>query len=114
MTVKGAGDVRGISRTEWERQITREDFQVLFPMVEQGVVSKQRWYVDVGTHTFEIDVFDGRNRGLIIAEIELSDPDEEFTKPDWLGKEVTGIERYYNSKLAKHPFEDWPKDQQIP
>jgi len=63
--------------------------------------------VTVGSHHFEVDVFDGDNQGLIVAEIELSDPEQVFEKPAWLGAEVTGDQKYYNASLSQHPYKDW-------
>ena len=63
--------------------------------------------MDFGGHTFEVDEFHGDNEGLVFAELELKSPDEPFARPDWLGKEVTGDVRYYNSYLSEHPYRSW-------
>ena len=97
----------GTSRFEWEKQITLSEAQQLLLLCEKGVIEKTRYLVNFGIHLFEVDVFYGDNDGLIMAEIELSDEDEAFEKPDWLGKEVTKDERYYNAYLSRHPFTDW-------
>ena len=69
-----------------------------------GVIDKTRYLVPYGGHTYEVDVFHGANEGLVLAEIELADEQEMFEKPSWLGEEVTGDVRYYNSMLSLHPF----------
>ena len=71
------------------------------------MIDKTRYLVKAGPHTFEVDEFHGDNRGLIVAEIELANENEEFQKPPWLGDEVTGDTRYYNSMLMKNPFTRW-------
>jgi adenylate cyclase len=71
------------------------------------VIEKVRHFVTVGRHVWEIDEFEGDNAGLIVAEIELGHPDEEFDKHDWIGEEVTHDVRYYNTSLARLPFKDW-------
>ena len=68
---------------------------------------KHRYEIQVGKHVYEVDVFHGENEGLIIAEIELSSEQEVFEKPNWLGKEVTGDNRYYNSYISQKPFATW-------
>ena len=72
-----------------------------------GKIDKTRYLVDAGKHTFEVDEFYGENQGLIVAEVELSAEDESFEKPEWLGEEVTGDARYYNSMLMKNPYSKW-------
>ncbi len=107
LTVKGAGDESGMSRFEWEKEISADDARSLLAICEPGVIDKTRHLVNVGNHTYEVDEFHGDNEGLTVAEIELSDEAEAFERPSWLGKEVTGDARYYNSALAKHPYKDW-------
>ena len=70
-------------------------------------INKTRYLIKKGKHTFEVDIFEGENKGLIVAEIELSDANESFEKPTWLAEEVTGIEKYYNAYLSKKPFTKW-------
>ena len=72
------------------------------------LVEKTRYIVPVGMHRWEVDLFHGLNEGLVVAEIELSDPAEAFILPTWAGREVTGEARYYNAQLAHHPFCSWP------
>ena len=76
-------------------------------MCEKGIISKTRYEVTVGNHVYEIDVFEGENEGLIVAEVELTHEDEVFEKPSWLGIEVTGAPEYYNSNLSKNPYKNW-------
>jgi adenylate cyclase len=76
-------------------------------LCEKDVIHKMRYEIKVGKHTFEVDDFSGENEGLIIAEIELTSEKEPFTKPAWLGKEVTNDIRYYNAYLSQHPFQSW-------
>ena len=107
LTIKGAGDESGMSRFEWEKEISADDAKALLAICDPGVIDKTRHLVKVGGHTYEVDEFHGDNEGLTVAEIELSDEAEAFERPSWLGKEVTGDARYYNSALAKHPYKDW-------
>jgi len=107
VTVKGIGNESGASRFEWEKEISVQDAIDLLKISEPGVINKIRFNVKSGNHTFEVDEFYGENKGLIIAEVELDAEDEEFIKPKWLGEEVTGQVRYYNSMLMKNPYKDW-------
>ena len=107
ITVKGIGNDAGTSRYEWEKEISIEDATNLLKICEPGVIDKTRFQVKDGKHIFEIDEFYGENEGLTIAEVELTDENEVFNKPDWLGEEVTGEVKYYNAMLMKHPFTKW-------
>lgn len=107
LTIKGVSDKKGISRFEWEKSISNTDAEQLYPLCEKEIIEKHRYLVKSNHHTFEIDVFLGNNQGLIIAEIELSSEDEIFIKPKWLGKEVTGENRYYNTNLSILPYKKW-------
>ncbi len=107
ITVKGVGNDSGVSRFEWEKEIDIQDARELLKICEPGIIEKTRFHVKSGEHTFEIDEFHGDNNGLIVAEIELSFEDENFEKPEWLGKEVTGDVKYYNSMIVKKPFKEW-------
>ncbi len=109
LTVKGLSDDGGLSRFEWETNITKAEAEALLKLCEKGVIDKIRYDVPVGHHTFEVDEFFGDNAGLIIAEIELNDVNEVFQKPNWIGEEVTGNIKYYNSQLSKQPFNTWNK-----
>lgn len=107
MTVKGISSQSGVSRFEWEREIPVNEARELINICEPGVIDKTRYLIDVGSHTFEVDEFYGENEGLVMAEIELSSEDEEFIRPSWLGEEVTGDIRYYNSVLMTNPYKRW-------
>ncbi|MEM5565792.1 CYTH domain-containing protein [Psychroserpens sp. AS72] len=107
LTVKGKSTQDGLSRFEWEKEISKPDAEALLKLCEKGVIDKIRYEVKMGEHVFEVDVFHEENEGLIIAEVELNNEEEAFEKPAWLGKEVTGDKRYYNSQLSQHPFKNW-------
>ncbi|MGB5462316.1 MAG: CYTH domain-containing protein [Aureibaculum sp.] len=107
ITVKGIGNASGASRFEWEKEISVQDAEDLLKISEPGVIDKTRFNVRSGGHTFEVDEFYGENDGLIVAEVELDSEDEDFKKPNWLGEEVTGQVKYYNSMLMKNPFKNW-------
>jgi adenylate cyclase len=107
ITVKGIGNKSGLSRYEWEQPIELIDARDLLKICEPEIIEKTRCIVKVGEHEFEIDEFHGANNGLIVAEIELGFEGEKFTKPAWLGKEVTGDVKYYNLMLSKTPYSQW-------
>ena len=107
LTIKGASDTSGISRYEWEKEIPLAEAGELMKLCEPGIIDKTRYLVRCGNHVFEIDEFYGENEGLTVAEVELSSEDEPFVKPAFIGREVTGDVRYYNSQLMKHPFTTW-------
>lgn len=107
ITVKGIGSDSGASRFEWEKEIPLDEVKELLRICEPGVIDKTRYLVDCGSHTFEVDEFHGDNEGLVVAEVELGDENEEFCRPEWLGKEVTGDKKYYNSMLMKNPYKNW-------
>ncbi len=101
LTIKGPSENGGLSRYEFEREIPLEDGRQMMQLCEPGIIDKTRWLVKSGNHTFEVDEFHGSNEGLVVAEVELAYEDEPFKKPHFIGKEVTGDRRYYNSQLAK-------------
>ncbi len=105
LTLKGRTE--GITRSEYEYEIPMQDAEELLLRCQKNVVEKTRYFIPAGDYTWEVDVFAGANKGLTIAEIELSDEDEVFERPDWLGAEVSADGRYYNSRLAAHPFSEW-------
>ena len=107
LTVKGMGNESGTSRFEWEKEISVEDARNLLKLCEPGIIDKIRYLVPFGKHTFEVDEFFGENEGLLLAELELHSEDEPYEKPDWLGEEVTGNEKFYNVMLMKNPFTSW-------
>ncbi len=104
LTIKGKGNDAGTTRIEWEKEISLQEAKQLLRLCEKGSIEKIRYEVPYGSHLFEVDEFYGNNEGLIIAEIELSDENERFEKPDWLGKEVTGDKKYYNAYLSNNPY----------
>lgn len=107
ITVKGEASKSGASRFEWEKSILVEEAQNLIAMCLDGVINKIRHYVQYGNHLFEVDEFLDDNHGLIVAEVELANENEVFKYPEWLGKEVTGKKKYYNSQLSQNPFRRW-------
>ena len=108
ITIKGIGNKSGASRYEWEKEISVEDAKDLMAICEPGVIDKTRYIVKAdGDLVFEVDEFYGENEGLTVAEIELPSEETEFTKPEWLGEEVTGQVKYYNSMLMKNPYKNW-------
>ena len=111
LTIKGPSRNGGLSRFEWEREIDIKDAMELMQLCEGALIDKCRDLVEYEGHTFEVDEFYGDNEGLIIAEVELQSEDEEFARPAWLGMEVTGVKRYYNSHLRSYPYKDWSKTE---
>lgn len=107
ITVKGISSADGLKRFEWEKEIAVEEAEALLLLCEDFIIDKTRYIVLNGDAVFEVDVFEGLNTGLVIAEIELQTTDEHFEKPDWLGDELTGDKRFYNSYLSNHPFANW-------
>lgn len=112
ITVKGGSSEDGTSRFEWEHEIPYEDAAAMLKLCEPGTIEKSRYLVPSGRHTFEVDVFHGNNEGLTVAEIELKCPNEKFERPWWLGEEVTGDPRYYNSALSRNPYKNWKPQNQ--
>ena len=107
VTIKSALVEGKIKRHEWEYEIPMEDAEEMLQLCEDGLIEKKRYLVKVGKHTFEVDEFFGKNQGLLLAEVELESEDEPYEVPEWLGPEVTGNVRYYNSYLSIHPYEEW-------
>ena len=107
LTVKGGSTADGLSRIEWEREIPAADAELLLRLCEPGVIDKTRHLVPLGAHVVEVDVFHGDNAGLVLAEIELRSETDAVALPPWLGREVTGDERYYNAYLSRHPYRTW-------
>ena len=107
LTIKGPADEAGLGRYEWEKEIPLQEAQELMKLCEPGMIDKTRYLVQSGNHVFEVDEFYGDNQGLVLAEVELVSEDETFEKPSWLGEEVTGDVRYYNSVLLRNPYKNW-------
>jgi CYTH domain-containing protein len=101
VTIKSNIPADSFSRMEWEFEIPPGDAEEMMKICIPGKIDKTRYYVPIGKHTYEVDVFHDKNEGLVIAEIELSSESEAFEKPEWLGEEVTGNPAYYNSNLIK-------------
>lgn len=106
LTIKGKNT--GAVRAEFEYEIPVEDAsKMLENLALRPLIEKTRTVIDYRGHTWEVDEFTGENAGLVVAEIELTQENEIFDKPDWIGEEVTGDARYYNSSLITHPFSKW-------
>jgi adenylate cyclase len=106
LNIKAA--VIGSARAEYDYLIPANDAREILQTLCVGKLEKTRHYIDQGELTWEIDEFVGANAGLVIAEIELTSVDQDFARPDWLGREVTDERRYYNHHLALHPYDSWP------
>ena len=111
LTIKGPSDRVGLARFEWEKEIPLQEAEALMTICEPGIIEKTRWLVPSadGRHTWEVDVFEGDNEGLIMAEIELESEDDTFEKPHFIGQEVTGDRRFYNSHMRRFPYKFWGK-----
>ena len=109
LTIKGPSTNGGLSRYEFEKEISLDEAEHLMQLCEPGLIDKTRYLVKSGTHTFEVDEFHGENDGLVMAEVELGSEDEPYEKPDFIGKEVTGDKRYYNSHLRANPYSLWKR-----
>ena len=107
LTIKGPSNQAGLARYEFETEVSLEDGRQLMALCRPGRIDKTRWLIKNGKHTIEVDEFHGDKDGLVMAEIELGSEDEEYEKPDFLGKEVTGDRRYYNSHLMRFPYCLW-------
>lgn len=107
LTIKGPSDDEGLSRYEFETEVPIDDAREMMKLCMPGSVRKTRWLVKAGSHVVEVDEFFGDNQGLVLAEIELNSENETFERPDFLGQEVTGVARYYNKYLIKHPYKSW-------
>jgi adenylate cyclase len=108
ITVKGISNQTGASRFEWEKEITLKEAEELLAICEPSIIEKIRYIIPTNDNLFfEVDEFVSENAGLLIAEIELPNEHFIFEKPKWLGKEVTGELKYYNSVLSKNPYSNW-------
>jgi len=107
ITIKGPSTDNLLTRYEFEHEIPLVDAEQLMQLCEPGIIDKTRWLVKSGDHTFEVDEFHGENDGLIVAEVELRDATDVVEIPHFIGKEVTGDRRYYNSQLRQRPFKTW-------
>ena len=109
LTIKGISNEAGTSRFEWEQEIEVSEAEALLKICEETIIEKTRYEIPVGAHMFEVDEFQGENEGLVIAEIELENENDPFERPIWLGEEVTGQLKYYNSLLSKKSYTSWKK-----
>ena len=107
LTIKSAPNEKGWSRYEFEQPLTLNDANELLKLCLPGVIDKVRHWIPAGNHLWEVDVFQGENEGLVVAEIELSSEDEIFELPTWVDEEVTGDAKYYNACLSQKPFSQW-------
>ena len=107
LTIKSHSDRAGLSRYEFEKEITLDEADNLLRLCRGGFIDKCRWLVKSGDHTFEVDEFFGDNEGLVMAEVELGSEDEAYVKPEFIGLEVTGDKRFYNSHMLANPFCKW-------
>ena len=107
LTIKSHSDCKGLSRYEFEKEITMDEAQHLLQLCQGGVIDKRRYLVKSGNHIFEVDEFYGDNEGLVMAEVELESETEAYEKPDFIDREVTGDKRFYNSHLLTNPFCKW-------
>ena len=107
LTIKGGTSKNGLCRLEWEKELPLEEADELMALCLPNKIEKTRCKVNYKGRIFEVDIFNGINEGLKIAEIELDSEADIFEKPKWLGEEVTGIKKYYNSQLCQNPFTKW-------
>lgn len=109
LTIKGPSGEGGLGRYEWEKEIPLTEAEELMKICEPGMIDKTRYLVQSGKHVFEVDEFYGENTGLVMAEVELASEEETYECPDFIGEEVTGDVRFYNSFLMKNPYSRWKK-----
>lgn len=107
LTIKGKSYDGGMTRYEFEKEITLDEARNLLKLCKGGTIDKHRYLVKAGNHTFEVDEFHGSNDGLVMAEVELGSETEAFEKPDFIGPEVTGDKHFYNSHMLKNPYSAW-------
>ena len=111
LTIKGPSRDGGLSRYEWEQEINPREALELMQLAEGAIIEKIRHIVEFEGHTFEVDEFLGDNLGLVIAEVELGSCDEQVTLPEWIGRELTGEKRFYNSHLRARPYCEWSDEE---
>ncbi|ODS29707.1 MAG: hypothetical protein SCARUB_05191, partial [Candidatus Scalindua rubra] len=107
LTIKGIGDVSGMSRYEFETEIPMPDAEHLLSLCDQPLIEKTRYRYDFEGFTWEIDEFHALNEGLVVAEVELDSEEQQFNKPDFIGEEITGELKYYSMMLVKKPYTTW-------
>ena len=111
LNVKAA--VVGAARAEYEYEVPAAEAEEILATLCSGLILKTRHYVERDGLTWEIDVFEGDNAGLVVAEVELDAVDQEFPRPSWLGRELTAEQRYYNHALAKRPYSQWSEAERL-
>lgn len=107
LTIKSRSTNGGMTRYEFEKEISLDEARHLFALCTGGLIDKHRYLVKSGQHTFEVDEFHAENDGLVMAEVELQSEDEPYEKPEFIGMEVTGDRRFYNSHMLANPFSAW-------
>ena len=107
LTIKGRSNTTGTTRFEWEKKIPVAEAKLLLELCEKDILEKIRYCVSIGPLIIEVDESRGSNQGLVIAEIEIENEDDKIEVPSWIGLEVTGDIKYYNSQLSKYPFNEW-------
>ncbi|MFW5490162.1 MAG: CYTH domain-containing protein [Desulfovibrio sp.] len=106
LTIKGI--TTGATRVEYEYEIPFDECTAMLDdLAEKPLIEKSRYKIEFGGFIWEVDEFFGDNKGLVVAEIELPSEDQQFEKPSWVGEEVTGDPRYFNSNLVNHPYTTW-------
>jgi len=105
LTIKGK--TTNVSRSEFEYLIPLQDAESMLLLCSDSIIEKQRYTLPIGGLVWEVDEFCGENQGLVVAEVELESESQVVTRPDWVGEEVSGDTRYYNSSLALMPFSNW-------
>ncbi|MBF0380645.1 MAG: CYTH domain-containing protein [Magnetococcales bacterium] len=106
LTIKGAN--KGITRAEYEYEIPMKDAEALLDnLCEKPIIEKTRYVIEHDENIWEVDEFEGENKGLLVAEVELKEAGQSFNKPDWVGEDVSDDDRYFNSNLIKHPYSQW-------
>lgn len=108
LTVKGR--VKNLTRQEFEYEIPIADAQAMMDLCHPRVVEKTRYKIPIEDLIWEVDEFAGQNQGLVLAEVELTSPEQSVPLPDWIGLEVSDDPRYFNSYLAVHPYKTWPHE----
>jgi adenylate cyclase len=107
LTIKGKSRDNGLSRYEFEKEISAVEAVELLKLCRGGVIDKHRYLVRCGERVFEVDEFHGANEGLVIAEVELPSPDADYAAPDFLGPEVTADKHFRNAFMSVHPYSEW-------
>lgn len=107
ITIKGKSNNSGTTRFEWEKEISFEDCKNLLKLCDGNFIEKIRYSIHINNFIFEIDEFLGKNKGLVLIELELQNENQDYPRPQWLGNEVTGDNKFYNSNLSKNPYNSW-------